>query len=76
MSLEPIDPETALELYMADRENNVTEATIYSHRSRLGHFVRWCECRAEMQRTQDNRNVPALNTHSQVQKWELWFTSV
>mgnify|MGYP000232113823 CR=1 FL=1 len=43
MSLEPIEPETALELYLADRENNVTEATIYSHRSRLGHFVRWCD---------------------------------
>jgi hypothetical protein len=41
MSLEPIDPETALELYLADRENNVTETTIYSHRSRLGHFVQW-----------------------------------
>nr|WP_251328580.1 site-specific integrase [Haloplanus sp. HW8-1] len=42
MSLEPIEPDTALELYLADRKNNVTEATIYSHRSRLGHFVRWC----------------------------------
>jgi len=42
MSLEPIEPDTALEPYLADRENNVTEATIYSHRSRLGHFVRWC----------------------------------
>lgn len=43
MSLEPIDPETTLELYLADRENNVTEGTIRSHRSRLSHFVRWCE---------------------------------
>ncbi|SNR43248.1 tyrosine-type recombinase/integrase [Halorubrum vacuolatum] len=42
MSLEPIDPEHALELYLADRENSVSQATIYSHRSRLGHFVRWC----------------------------------
>jgi len=43
MSLEPIEPRHALELYIADRENNVTQATLYSHRSRLGHFVRWCE---------------------------------
>ncbi|MFP8957656.1 tyrosine-type recombinase/integrase [Natrialbaceae archaeon A-CW3] len=42
MSLEPIDPDHALELYLTDRENSVTQATIYSHRSRLGHFVRWC----------------------------------
>lgn len=42
MSLEPISPETALDFYLADRENEVAEATLYSHRSRLGHFVRWC----------------------------------
>ena len=42
MSLEPIDPDHALELYLADRENSVTQATLYSHRSRLGHFIRWC----------------------------------
>ncbi len=42
MSLEPIEPDHALELYLADRENSVTQATIYSHRSRLGHFIRWC----------------------------------
>ncbi|MFA9428560.1 site-specific integrase, partial [Natronorubrum sp. A-ect3] len=42
MSLEPTDPEHELELYLADRENSVTQATLYSHRSRLGHFIRWC----------------------------------
>ena len=39
MSLEPIDPETAVELYLADREAEVSKATLYSHSSRLGHFV-------------------------------------
>jgi site-specific recombinase XerD len=48
MNLEPIDPEHALELYIADRENNVSQATIYSHRSRLGHFIRWCNKEAEI----------------------------
>lgn len=43
MSLEPIDPDTAVELYLADRENDVTEATLYSHERRLAHFIRWCE---------------------------------
>ncbi len=42
MSPESIDPDHALELYLSDRENSVTQATIYSHRSGLGHFIRWC----------------------------------
>lgn len=64
MSLEPIDPETALELYLTDRENNVTEATIYSHRSRLGHFVRWC----------DEQGISNLNdlTGRQLHEYCLW----
>lgn len=52
MELEPIDPDTALELYLTDRENNLSQATIYSHRSRLGHFVRWC----------DQQDITNLNT--------------
>ena len=64
MSLEPIVPETALELYLTDRENNVTEATIYSHRSRLGHFVRWC----------DEQEITNLNelTGRQLHEYRLW----
>ncbi|WP_336326522.1 tyrosine-type recombinase/integrase [Halovenus sp. HT40] len=64
MSLEPINPDTALELYLADRENNVTEATIYSHRSRLGHFVRWC----------DEQGISNLNnlTGRQLHEYRLW----
>ena len=42
MDLEPIDSETAVELYLADREAEVAKATLYSHSSRLGHFTRWC----------------------------------
>lgn len=40
MILEPIAPDRAIELYLADWKNNVTKATIYSHRSRLDHFVK------------------------------------
>jgi site-specific recombinase XerD len=64
MDLEPIDPETALELYLADRENNVAEATLNSHRSRLGHFVRWCD-------QQDITNLNEL-TGRQLHKYRIW----
>jgi site-specific recombinase XerD len=36
-------PSKALEIYLESRENEVTKDTLYSHKSRLGHFVRWCE---------------------------------
>jgi hypothetical protein len=43
MSLEPIDAETALELYLADRGNELSEVSLKGHKYRLGHFVRWCD---------------------------------
>jgi site-specific recombinase XerD len=64
MALEPIDPETALELYLADRKNELSEATLYSHRSRLGHFVRWCD-------EQDIENLNNL-TGRQLHRYRLW----
>lgn len=65
MSLEPIDPEHALELYLDDRENNVSQATIYSHRSRLGHFIQWCN---------DEANITNLNELSgrQLHEFRIW----
>ena len=63
MNLEPNDPETALELYLADRENNVTDATIYSHRSRLGHFVRWCTA-GKRQRESERTDWPTPDSRS------------
>ncbi|USZ71252.1 tyrosine-type recombinase/integrase [Natronosalvus halobius] len=64
MSLEPISPEQALELYLADRETELAVATIYSHKSRLGHFVRWC----------DENNITNLNilTGRKLQEFRLW----
>ena len=64
MELEPIDPDTALELYLTDRENNLSQATIYSYRSRLGHFVRWC----------DQQDITDLNTLTgrQLHRYRLW----
>lgn len=43
MDLEPIDPRTARELYLANRQPELSEATLYAHESRLGHFTEWCE---------------------------------
>lgn len=64
MSLEPLEPERGLELYLADRENNVTDATIYSHRSRLGHLVRWCD-------EQDITNLNEL-TGRLLHEYRIW----
>jgi len=64
MSLEPIDPETAVELYLADREAEVAKATLYSHSSRLGHFVRWCG-----EEEIDNLNVLSGRT---LHEYRLW----
>ena len=64
MELEPIDPETALELYLADKETEFAKATHRSHASRLGHFVRWC----------DERDIINLNelTGRRLQEYHLW----
>ncbi|QLD90375.1 site-specific integrase [Natronomonas salina] len=43
MDLEPIEPQAAVELYLADREREVASSTLRSHRSRLQFFVKWCE---------------------------------
>ena len=64
MSLEPIEPQEALDLYLADRQNNVAQATIYSHRSRLGHFVRWCN-------EQEITNLNEL-TGRQLHAYRIW----
>lgn len=41
-NLEPIDPETALEMYLQSRQHEVSPATIRSHQSRLKLLTNWC----------------------------------
>lgn len=41
--LEPLEPEQGVEWYLDDKESEYAEATIYSHRSRLGHLVRFLD---------------------------------
>lgn len=47
----PIHPEQALKLYLKDKATSASEATVRSHRSRLGHFIDWC----------DNKGIENLN---------------
>ncbi len=63
--LEPITPDDALELYLDHRRREVTEATLRSHRSRLGHFVRWCA---------DEKGIDNLNhlTGRNLHEFRLW----
>jgi site-specific recombinase XerD len=42
MTLEPITPERAIELYLDHRRNEVAAQTLRSHRSRLQFFLGWC----------------------------------
>lgn len=63
-NLEPIDPRTAVEMYLLEREPEVSKATLYAHKSRLGHFIRWC----------DENNVDNLNelTGRKLYEYRVW----
>jgi len=41
--LEPITPAEAKEMYLAQRRNEIAEATLQGHHYRLKPFVQWCE---------------------------------
>lgn len=41
--LEPLEPETAVELYLAQRDEDSAERTKQAHWYRLKHFLRWCD---------------------------------
>lgn len=64
MSLEPIEPDTALELYLADKDNELAEASLKAHKYRLDHFIRWC----------DQQDIENLNNLSgrQLQRYRVW----
>jgi len=64
MDLEPIDPETALELYLKDKQNELAEASLKGKKYRLQHFVRWCH----------EKGIENLNTLTgrQLHEYRLW----
>jgi site-specific recombinase XerD len=64
MELEPIEPQTAVELYLTDREAEVRPATLKGHRSRLNKFVEWCE-------KEEIHNLNGL-TGRQLHQFRIW----
>jgi len=62
--LEPIEPNRAQELYLQHKQTECVEKTVRAHRSRTGHFVRWCD-------EQDIENLNAL-TGRNLQEYRLW----
>jgi site-specific recombinase XerC len=41
--LQPIDPESAVKMYLNEREPEVADKTLENLRNHLGHFVQWCD---------------------------------
>lgn len=41
--LEPLDPETAIELFLDDKAVSCTEETVRNHRYGMNHFLEWCD---------------------------------
>ncbi|QLH77994.1 site-specific integrase [Halosimplex rubrum] len=62
--MESLQPEKAVEMYLQERSNEVSEWTYYSHQSRLGHFLDWCE-----QKGVDNLNEL---TGRDMHEYKLW----
>lgn len=62
--LEPIAPREAMELYLDHREREVAESTLRSHRSRLRHFIEWCD-ESEIENL---NNLTGRNLH----EYRLW----
>ena len=62
--LQPIDPSTAKEMYLREREADLSERTRQSHHYRLKHFIEWC----------NQENFENLNelTGRDVHQFRLW----
>jgi len=62
--LEPIEPDTAVELYLTERKAEVSKQTLRTHRGRLKHFREWCK----------EDGIENLNTLSgrDVRRYKIW----
>lgn len=63
-TLEPLTPTDAVDWYLTEKRPEVSQATIYSHKSRLNHFLRWC----------DHSDLDDLNelTGRDLHRYKLW----
>ena len=63
-TLEPLSPTEALDWYLDEKETEAAASTLYSHKSRLGHFLRWC----------DKRGIDNLNdlTGRDMHRYKVW----
>jgi len=64
-NLEPITPAQAKEMYLSQRESEVSNSTIQAHHYRLSHFVRWCNEVAEIENLNDV-------TGRDLQRYKMW----
>lgn len=64
MTLEPLAPERAVELYLDHRRNEVAAQTLRSHESRLQYFTTWC----------DENDIENLNelTGRKLYEYRIW----
>lgn len=62
--LDPIDPQSAQDLYLKHKATECVEKTVQAHRYRTNHFVRWC----------DENDIDNLNdlTGRDLQAYRLW----
>jgi site-specific recombinase XerD len=62
--LEPIDPQTAQDLFLDHKATSCADATVRNHRYRTNHFIRWC----------DEQGIDNLNDLSgrDIQRYRLW----
>ncbi len=62
--LDPIEPDSAQELYLKHKATECVETTVQAHRYRTNHFIRWCE-------ENDVHNLNVL-TGRNLQEYRLW----
>lgn len=63
-ALTPIDPSTALQMYLDDRDAELADSTLYAHKKRIQKFVTWC----------DQEGIENLNEIDgrDVHEWKKW----
>ncbi|WP_202613773.1 tyrosine-type recombinase/integrase [Halostella pelagica] len=63
--MDQLTPDDAVSMYLQDRQANVSDATIRSHRSRLSHFTDWCDGQSDIEYMSD---LTARHCH----EYRLW----